>query len=495
MMWRKGVRGLVTAGAMLGTLTDAMHARALGEQGEPIDTSDYTIDLYEGPTLASSRIVGLAGAYAPIAEGVAGYSYNPAAVAVRVPWSQKSFDWELDGGITLPSSITNFDFDNNGDDRFANEAGLFLTGGGGLRFDHLGIGASVEFSTYRVNSLTEDRALNVNVTSVLAVVGYGFFHNQLLAGIGVALENVGITNVDGGQIASVSGPAGYVGVLWAPIPLPIRVGASVRWTPPASSLPDSAPGGVEPDDDGNYVSEGFILPRTVSLPTEIRAGIAFQFFRPLNFGWLAPKHDPHMHTYRVERANEEELAGFQAERARRLSEAEASGTSEAVLEQLDETLERAEEKLVDAADDRLDEAKEADRQRRLRPYKTMPREKLLISAAMRMTTITTNGVGLESFIRQEVERSGEKITVTPHLGVEGEAIPGYLVLRGGSYYEPTRFRTGSARLHGTFGLDVHIPLEWGIFGLLDDDTTFRVGGAIDGAPRYFGWGVSAGLWR
>jgi len=494
-MPRMSARGLVMAGVMLGALTGATRASALGKQGEPIDTSEYTIDLYEGPTLASSRIVGLAGAYAPIAEGVAGYSYNPAAVAVRAPWSQSSFDWELDGGITLPSSITNFDFDNNGDDRFANEAGLFLTGGGGLQFDHFGIGANIEFATYRVNSLTEDRALNVNVTSVLAVVGYGFFHNQLLAGIGVALENVGITDTDGSQIASVSGPAGYLGVLWAPIPLPIRVGASVRLAPTASSLPESAPDGVEPDDEGNYVSEGFVLPRTVSLPTEIRAGIAFQFFRPLNFGWLAPRHDPHMHTYRVERENEQELARFQAESERRLSEAAASGTSEAVLATLEEKLEQAEEKLVDAADERLDAAEEADRQRRLRPYKTMPREKLLVSAAVRITTITANGVGLESFIRQEVERSGEKVTFTPHLGVEGEAIPGYLVLRGGSYYEPTRFRTGSPRLHGTFGLDVHIPIEWGIFGLLDDDTTFRVGGAIDGAPRYFGWGVSAGLWR
>jgi hypothetical protein len=80
--------------------------------------------------------------------------------------------------------------------------------------------------------------------------------------------------------------------------------------------------------------------------------------------------------------------------------------------------------------------------------------------------------------------------------VEGEAIPGYLVLRGGTYYEPSRFRDPAGpRVHGTFGLDVRIPIVWSVFGLLEDDNTFRVGGAIDGALRYFGWGVSAGIWR
>ena len=30
---------------------------------------------------------------------------------------------------------------------------------------------------------------------------------------------------------------------------------------------------------------------------------------------------------------------------------------------------------------------------------------------------------------------------------------------------------------------------------IDDDTTFRVAGAIDVTERYLGWGVGAGLWR
>ena len=72
----------------------------------------------------------------------------------------------------------------------------------------------------------------------------------------------------------------------------------------------------------------------------------------------------------------------------------------------------------------------------------------------------------------------------------------WLVVRAGSYYEPTRFREPAGpRIHGTGGFDVHIPIVWSLFGLLDDDTSFRVGGAVDGAARYFGWAVSAGIWR
>jgi hypothetical protein len=490
--WRR--TGLFVV-ALCAGVASPRSARALGEQGEPIDTSDYTLDLYEGPVLASSRVMGIAGAYVPLSNGVQGYIWNPAAVAVRQPWSQTWFDFDLDGGFTLPSSITGFDFDNNGDDRFANEAAYFLTGGGGLLFGNLGVGVNVTLNQYRVQSRTSDQGLNVNVSQLLVVTGYAFFHGQLVAGLGISANAVGLTQEDGTQVASVVGPAGHLGVVWAPIPLPIRVGASVRASLPASATPESAPEGIEADEDGNYVTEGYVLPRTVTLPTEIHAGVALSLFRRMNFGWLSPRDDPHMTSREVRRAHEAELERFREERARRLDEAERAGASEAAKETLEASLDVAEEKLSEEGDARYDEAAERDRQRRLRPYREMTREKILVSAAVKVTLPTVDGVGLESFLRQEVERSGEKVTASPRLGVESEVIPGYLLLRGGSYLEPSRFRTGTSRFHGTGGLDVRIPIEWSVFGLLDDDTTFRVGGAVDGAPRYFGWAVSAGIWR
>jgi hypothetical protein len=444
-------------------------------------------------------VVGLGGAYAPIAEGVAGYAFNPAAVAQRVPWSTTWFDWEVGGGITLPSSITNTDFDNNGDAGFANSAAFFLTGGLGLQFGDIGVGLTADVHQYKVKSRDDesDASLNINVIRGLLLGAYALLDGELIVGLGISAHNVSIERVagSGGQaepIGSVSGPAGHLGALWAPDWLPLRVGAAVRYSAPASATPDSVPEGVEPDADGNYVSDGYYLPRTISLPTEVQGGVALQLFRPMNLPWINPR-DEDSAQRRVQRAIEEERARRRSEAQRRLAEAVAAGKDEGALEaQLDAEEERAEE--AEAA--RIQAAKQADRARRLRPYRLMPREKLLISAAVKVTTAVPDGVGLESFLRQRVERSGTALSFSPRVGVEGEVIPGYLVLRAGSYYEPTRFlATSHARIHGTGGLDVHIPLEWTVFGLLEEGTTFRVGGAVDGASRYFGWSVTAGLWH
>jgi hypothetical protein len=84
--------------------------------------------------------------------------------------------------------------------------------------------------------------------------------------------------------------------------------------------------------------------------------------------------------------------------------------------------------------------------------------------------------------------------------VESEIIPHWVKLRAGSYYEPTRFRTSpsgeklTGRLHGTFGLDAKL-FPWSVFGLFDEGTEWRAGGAIDQADGYFGWSVSIGVWH
>lgn len=480
------------------SLGAAGRAWALDDNGAPIDTSEYTLDLYEGPNLANARLVGLAGSFSVLAPGVQGFSYNPSSVVAREPWSVTWFDWEVDAGVTLPASVTNFDFDNNGDQSFANEAALFGMLGGRLQFGDFGVGLSLDANLYDVRSKISDQELDVTLARVLLVAGYSFLDGEILAGIGVSVNNVNLSTraADGtsATLASVNGPALHLGATWAPAYAPVQVGASVRLAPPASWLPDAAPEGVTPDESGNYTTEGYVLPRTIALPTEIHAGVAFQLFRPLSFPFVNPR-DEDSEARRAQAEIAAERNERAEERARRLREAKEQGTEGEALEALEEALEREEERFDDEASDRLDRAKELDRARRLVPYKTMPREKVLVSAAVKVTTITTNGVGVESFLRQVVERSGEKVTVSPRLGVEAEVVPAYLVVRGGSYVEPSRFRTSSFRVHGTGGLDVRIPVEWSVFGLFDDDTTFRVGGAIDAASRYFGWGVSAGIWR
>ncbi|HEY2405809.1 MAG TPA: hypothetical protein VGI10_07395, partial [Polyangiaceae bacterium] len=82
--------------------------------GATITTSRYTIDLYQGPVLAGTRVIGLGGAFVAIGEGVDGNSQNPAAPAVRTPESNSHIDYDLGFGLTFPATLKNSDFFNSG---------------------------------------------------------------------------------------------------------------------------------------------------------------------------------------------------------------------------------------------------------------------------------------------------------------------------------------------------------------------------------------------
>jgi hypothetical protein len=497
-------------------------ASAQLRDGQPIDTSDYTIDLHQGPVLSGARVVGLSGAYTSVAEGIQGYHFNPAAVAYRVPWSQTWFDWGLDGGFTLPAGVTEFDFDNNGKAGFNNSTALYLNGGLGFNLGDWGIGLTADWQLYQVNGAPDvdgnAQTLNINVWRALLVAGYGFLDNELVIGIGAATNFVNIeralvvggSNNEGRNIATVNGPSFHAGVLWAPTYAPVRLGSGLRYALPPSLKPDARPECIEPQcmrvprDGGgeDFIIDGDegpqfarYLPRTLSLPTEIYLGATFQLFRPLNFGWVNPSDDGGRSPL-VDKL-EADIQRAREERKQQRDQLVAAAKKEGRDGELREDLMDKELDLQDAEDDQVDEL---ERTYRLLPYKAMPRGKLMLIGGVRITMDTENGVGLDSFIEGVVERSGESITAQPHAAIEGEAWPGYLVLRGGSYIEPSRFAGVPPRIHGTGGLDIRIPIEWSVFGLLDDDNTFRVGGAIDvGVSQdkltYLGWGVSAGIWR
>ena len=123
----------------------------------------------------------------------------------------------------------------------------------------------------------------------------------------------------------------------------------------------------------------------------------------------------------------------------------------------------------------------------------MPQRYLLLSAALLISGPAKEAVGVDSFLAQEVNRSGEKVVYSPRLGAESEVWPGLVKLRAGTYLEPSRFRTSSARVHGTFGFDVRL-LRWNVFGLWPDDYLWRISASADAAERYLIWGLSIGGW-
>jgi hypothetical protein len=174
----------------------------------------------------------------------------------------------------------------------------------------------------------------------------------------------------------------------------------------------------------------------------------------------------------VLRARQERRDVSSAERA-----ADAENATEEALDEL--ALERRQDAL----------------RRRLRArFESMRRFYVLVSSSLSVTGPVKDGVGVESFLQRQVDRSGENITLSPHLGVESEVVPHWLKVRAGCYGEPTRFERGTARLHGTLGFDMKL-FPWTVFGLFEDGTQFRASSAIDGAQRYFGWGFGVGVWH
>ncbi len=443
---------------------DAHAGGPLGPQGSRIGTSTYGVDLFQGPVLATTRIIGLGGAYTAIAEGTDGIPFNPAAASLRPPYSSTRDDYDLTAGLTLPSSVKGTDFDNNGSVGFTYDNFYWLTVGGMLQHDKLGFGLIASFQNYELGvpgtpvplpgSNEVIASVVVRLLKVDPVLSYAFADEQLHVGAGLRLAGfygVGQTGIPGGKAdqerllisANTVGLQG--GVLWAPRGLPLRIGGAVR-SPTVDFVSDE--GRIKPDANGDKVVGNIYLPDRVELPYEAEAGIAVQLWkRPFNLPWYDEDKVPEADTERWRRTvNGQQEPAWRG--ARRMLKAQ---------------------------------------------YRALPRERILLSASALLSGPAKNAVGLESMLSQTVDRSGEKPVVTIRGGGEAEVIPQWLVVRLGSYLEPTRYAAGATRLHGTAGFSLRT-IRWSVFGLFDEDTIFRVSAAVDLARDYFGWGLGAGLW-
>jgi hypothetical protein len=456
---------LIAAGLVLLCGGEAKAGGPLGPQGSRIQTSQYSVDLFQGPVLATTRITALGGAYTAIAEGTEGIPFNPASASQRPPYSTTRDDFDLTAGLTLPASVTGTDFDNNGKVGFTYDKFFWLTFGGLLQHDKLGFGVVAAFQNYELGvpgtpvPLPNSNEVIASVTARLLrldpVVSYGFLDDQLHLGAGVRLTGfygVGNTGVPGAKadkerLLINSNTAGLqAGVLWVPHDLPLRVGGAAR-SPQVSVVNDE--GRITENADGDRVVGNIFLPNRVELPWEVEGGVAVQLWkRPFNIPWTDEEKVPKPDTerWRQDKNGQPEPHSMGA---RRLLKAR---------------------------------------------YAEIPRQRVLLTASALVSGPVKDGVGIESMLSQTIDRSGQRTVVTVRGGAEAEVIPNWLVLRAGSYLEPTRYRGGQTRLHGTGGVAVRA-LRWSVFGLFDEDTLFRVSVAVDGARDFFGWSIGAGLFR
>jgi hypothetical protein len=475
--------------AALAMLTGAVlvlgAAAANAQDGQPIMTNNYAVDLNTGPVIGSGRQVGMAGAFTALVDGLDGALWSPAAYASRAP--RDASYWHFDGGLS-GSWITN-DFDNSGVDA-SRRYSLYLTGLGGLGFTYgdFGIGSMFELHSYTI-------ANTFNVTSLLvhAGIAYNFFHDQLVLGIGARYTYMWLWQSVGSSIAQYQGYAGEVGAVWRPRFANLRIGIAAHTDVSATHSDVSVIQGQMRGGDCSVVSNStcFVLPEAVHTPAQINVGIAYQFGpRP----WNAPWENPHDDALDIQQHQRE------AQRARRdQHQAEMQRLPRYERAIAEHTFQAREQRQQQAELHDLRAAQQTVQRARVARYAALPRRYLLIALDAQITGPTTKsgvpnyGEGMDAFVLQTQHLAGANATISPRIGAESEVWQNRLVLRAGSYYEPSRYDNTNGRLHFTTGFDLRL-FDTSFFGLFDT-TGIRVTPVLDVANNYFSWGLGVGFWH
>lgn len=451
---------------------------------ERLTANDFRIDAVLTPVLASGRITGLAGAFSPLAEGIDGVPFNPAAYAARSAWELRRVEEDLTASLSFPGSFSAADLFLNGQSAgIGVQQGVFFDLGLRIQFGDVGTGFLIQGQSYDIEGIENTTA---EFRQGHFGAGYSFYHGQLVIGVGLRLNDFDVA-VNAAPVVQFSGVAPEVGLIARFDHLPIRIGVAGRLAVD-SRITSPVGGSSDPVRDG-----GFILPRSIHLPWEVQAGIAWQFgARPFNRRFHLPKDvrrsaRERLRDERCERERQQVIREYQEReeippplRCPRLRVratdrewilAEARWLREARAE-MEREIATGEEELATHIRDL---------------YASQPRRYLLVTADATLIGSTENGIGVDAFLAQVRRRRGRNMSLAVRLGFETEPIYNRLKIRVGTYLEPARYTNVPDRLHGTFNFEVHP------FSVLGFDLKF--GGTIDLARDYFNWGITVGFWH
>ena len=362
---------------------------------------ERVVDFFQGPVVASGRVLGMGGAYVGVGEGAEGHLANPAAYAVRAaPFVDDWFDWD----VTLSTLSVRRDDpvaleQGGGESTF--ERAAFGQVGFNLKFGEHGFGMHVRTQGYEFVAARGLEREAVRYGQTFAGLGYGL---HLTEGWYVGAMFYGGSadfQIEEVEVARVNGGGFLLGALWAPPGGSIRLGARLR-TPV-----------VGREFEGDEAELGVGVPDAIAVPWEVAVGGSVM---------LGPR------VYNVR---------------------PSFGHGEAPAR--------------DGA----------------RGYVLLSGEVVLVGAA------PEGAVGASSFFGEGARGSGEEVAVSIRLGAESEVIDDLLVLRAGSYYEPSRYAGYAGRVHLTGGLDVRLfELIW----------EWEAGAVVDWSVDYLNWGLGVGFW-
>jgi len=418
---------------------------------------------------------------------------NAAAVAVRVPYSFSWFDYDVTVGISFPAAFRSTDFDNDGATGFTYENFLFYSFGGQVQAGPWGLGLLGDFQTYDL--LPAQRTGDPQVTETLGrlhlVGGRSFLGGQLSLGGGIRAVMFSMDSQQNGvekNQLSMENAGPELGVLVRPDYVPWRLGATFR--APVEGRGTAAIALAS-------LPVPLVNPASILLPWELEMGAVIQLGpRPLNPTWL----DPHEQEAEERRQIDDDRAARQAAQDAELGAIDDVGRKLERARELaaHETVIRREE------DRRFVDARQRLLLERRAHYSNWARERITVLVELLVSGKASEAVGLESFFSaqsamakmmplNDLRRSGQGISYSPRLGIEGEPVPDLLQIRFGTYIEPSRLG-GQARQHFTFGFELKL-IPWTVFGIVSKHHVWSIGGVADLAPRYQSFGLSLGAWH
>lgn len=481
-------------GATLTTFaSSALAGGQLGDQGDPIQTSRYGIDLYQGAVWGGSRITSLGGSLVANAYDVDGMLQNPAAPAVRPFFSVTDFDYWLGFGLTFPSSLSNMDFFNSGGKTGVAQAPdslIYVTPALILQFGSLGVGVNMEYQSYALGEV-EDLAsgtarVSSRYTQTHIQVANAFLDGELTVGGGLRLLNNRVVLSAGTNEVSplsASGLGAEVGLVYKPFGEHYRLGVAYRSSISAQSAYSTGAILNEDNDVVLRTTRGDIyLPESANLPWDLNLGASYDLGKSEPNGpWISDR----ILAEREELRLRLEILAAKDRRDRGLATAESEAEKTLIEEEYEAERVRLEKEMARARTDAYWKI-----QQRLA---TQSRNIGMITASLLISGSVDNSVGVESFVAQTVNRSGEAVVFSPRLGSEVEVVPDFLRLRAGTYLEPTRFDTSTPRPHYTGGIDIPLGV-WNVFGLWPDDYRWRLAGAVDMARDFSTVSFSVAGW-
>jgi hypothetical protein len=396
-------------------------------------------------------------------------------------------------GVSFPGAYTNTDFDDHGPGSFdrVNDF-VYVNLGGQLQLGAFGASLTGDFLSYTVSPPVAGKpGLSLIAGRYHLNGAYGLAHDQVVVGVGLrgvsmqlsasgSLFNPANETFNTSATLTMTGFSPEAGVVVKPDDLPVRFGATIRAPVTGTTLQGApmATGGVAS-------MNKLILPDQITLPWEFETGFAVQVGpRPLNPPWRNPHDEEAPVRQYIDKARAERKQARDAAVAK-ASPAERKGLL-AALERQEEAIRKVEDARLDAESERLIAARKA-------RFENWPRAKILIVGSVLITGTSDRAVALEGFLDQEVESVGQRVTVSPRIGIEAEPIPNWVESRVGSYVEPSRFENVAARQHFTFGGDLKL-FGWNMFGLTPGQI-WRLSVVLDAAQRYTDWGFALGAWH